>query len=275
MADSLSLSGVVSRRSAETTLTTAAKTWFLVTLAGQWIFVVYIFAYFILSMLGGGLEVLADTHLPNGFVAGETVGNLAVAAHLMLALIIIGTGPLQLVPQVRARFPFFHRWNGRLYIAACFLTSMVGLFMVWTRGTVGDLVQHIGISGDAVLILVFGALALRYAMAGDIRAHRRWALRLFMVASAVWFYRIGLMGWIFANGGPAGFDPKTFTGPFLNFLTFGQYLVPLFILELYFYARDRAGAAGKYAMASGLFVVSILMAFGIFAATMGMWLPRI
>lgn len=275
MTDSLSLGGVISRRSATTTLEAAAKTWFLVTLTGQWIFVVYIFSYFILSMLGGGLEILADTHLPNGFVAGEPVGNLAVAAHLILALIIIGTGPLQLVPQVRARVPVFHRWNGRLYIAACFLTSIVGLFMVWTRGTVGDLVQHIGISGDAVLILVFGALALRYAMAGDIRAHRRWALRLFMVASAVWFYRIGLMGWIFANGGPAGFDPKSFTGPFLNFLTFAQYLLPLFVLELYFYARDRAGATGKYAMASGLFVVSILMAFGIFAATMGMWLPRL
>lgn len=274
MTDIVSTGGAAPYAGASSALNRAAKTWFLVILAGQWIFVAYIVAYFISGLLQGGLASLGDTHLPNGFIAGDTGGNIAVAAHLVFAVIIIGLGPLQLVPQVRARFPGFHRWNGRLYMAAVYLTSIVGLFMVWTRGTVGDMTQHIGISVDAVLIIVFATLALRFAIVRNIRKHRRWALRLFMVASAVWFYRVGLMGWLFANGGPVGIDMETFTGPFLNFLTFGQYLVPLAVLELYFAAQDRAGATGKYVMAGGLAVVTLVMAFGIFAATMGMWLPR-
>lgn len=275
MTDTVSTGGTAWRVSANSALNAAAKFWFLVMIAGQWIFVLYVLAYFIGPLWQSGLPVLADTHLPNGFVPGDAAGNLAVVAHLVLAVIIIGGGPLQLVPQIRARFPAFHRWNGRIYMAACFTTSIAGLFMVWTRGTVGDLIQHIGISGDAVLILLFGTLALRHAMAGNIVVHRRWALRMFMAASAVWFYRVGFMGWIAANGGPAGFDPQTFTGPFLSFWTFGQYLVTLAILELYFYAQDKAGATGKYLTSGGLVLVTLMMGFGIFAATVGMWFPRL
>lgn len=275
MSDSAISERGVNRAQSAAMLNASARLWFLVTLAGQWVFVAYIVSYFVISLLSGGLDILADTHLPNGFIAGDSIGNVAVAAHLFLAVIIIGAGPLQLIPQIRAGWPVFHRWNGRFYMAAVTLTSVAGLFMVWTRGTVGDLSQHIAISLDGVLILVFAALALKTAIAKNIAAHRRWALRLFMVASAVWFYRLGLMGWLVANGGPVGFDMKTFTGPFLSFLSFGQYLVPLAILELYLRARDGKSTAGKFAMAGGLFAITAIMSFGIFAATMALWLPRL
>jgi hypothetical protein len=36
--------------------------------------------------------------------------------------------------------------------------------------------------------------------------------------------------WSRTNHGPAGFDPKAFTGPFLTFWSFGNYLLPLAIL---------------------------------------------
>ena len=35
------------------------------------------------------------------------------------------------------------------------------------------------------------------------------------------------------NNRPGGFDPVAFQGPFLNFLAFAQYLVPLAIPELF------------------------------------------
>ncbi|HEV7767700.1 MAG TPA: hypothetical protein VGQ76_22045, partial [Thermoanaerobaculia bacterium] len=104
---------------------------------------------------------------------------------------------------------------------------------------------------------------------------RRWALRLFIVASAVWFFRVGLMLWVVLNQGPAGFDPKTFTGPFLTIWSFGDYLLPLAILEIYLRTKDRAGAWGRLAMAGALVVLTIAMGIGVIVATMGMWLPRI
>jgi tetratricopeptide (TPR) repeat protein len=117
-------------------------------------------------------------------------------------------------------------------------------------------------------------MAYRTARAGDFVAHRRWALRLFIVASAVWFFRIALMLWLAVNGGPAGFDAATFTGPLLTFLAFAQTLVPLALLELYLFARDRASAGTRFAISGGLVVVTLAMAGGIAAAATAIWLPR-
>ena len=259
---------------ADKALKAAATFWFLVATLGMWIFVFYVSGYYGPLIVQGGLEALGETHLPNGFVSGDTAGNLAMAAHLLLAVIIIGGGPLQLIPQVRARFPAFHHWNGRIYMLTAVTSSIAGLYMIWTRGTIGGMIQHIGISLDGVLIIVFAAIALRFAIARKIATHRRWALRLFMVASGVWFYRIGLMGWTFLTGG-VGIDFETFTGPFLSFWAFGQYLLPLAVLEIYLRVKDRADVPGRVAMAAGLFGLTVLTGVGIFAATIGLWLPRL
>lgn len=252
----------------------AVKGWFVVTLAGQWIFLAYILAVLYPPIAQHGLEGLEGLHLPSGFRDGETLGNLAVASHLLLAGVIIGGGPLQLVPAVRARYPAFHRWLGRTYLVAAVTSSIGGLYIVWTRGTVGDLVQHLAISLDAVLIISFAAVALRFAVARRIREHRRWALRLFMVASAVWFFRVGLMGWASLTGG-IGIDFESFTGPFLWVIGFAQYLLPLAVLEWYFLCQGRSGAAGQWLFAGTLAGLTLFMGVGIVAATMGLWLPRL
>ncbi|HEX7028068.1 MAG TPA: DUF2306 domain-containing protein [Gammaproteobacteria bacterium] len=268
-------SNVKFNAAADSVLKTAARFWFLTALAGQWIFVYYIAIFYGSLLLGKGLEGLKETHLPNGFVPGDTLGNLAVATHVLLAAIVMGGGPLQLIPQIRAWFPAFHRWNGRLYMLTVFILSLGGLYAIWTRGSISGRLGDIAISLNAVLILLFAVLALRAAIARDIKTHRRWALRLFLVASGVWFFRVGLMLWVFIHKAPVGFDPETFRGPFLTFLGFAQYLLPLAVLEIYFWALDRAGALGKSVTAGGVFVLTVAMGVGIFTATMGMWLPRL
>lgn len=259
---------------ADRILNIATRFWFVIAVAGQWMFAYYVAAFYGGSAMRGDLQAWNKV-MPHGHVPGDTMGNFAIAAHLFLAVVIIVGGPLQLISQIRRHAPAFHRWNGRVYMPAVFVTSLAGLYMIWIRNTGGDVVQHLGITLDAILIMVFAVLALRYAMAGQIQTHRRWALRLFMVVNAVWFFRVGLMFWIVVNQGPAGFDPKTFTGPFLSFWAFADYLLPLAVLELYFRTRDRAGATGRFAMAAALFVLTIALGIGIVTATMGMWLPRI
>jgi tetratricopeptide (TPR) repeat protein len=107
------------------------------------------------------------------------------------------------------------------------------------------------------------------------KAHRHWALRLFLVVGGVWFFRVGLMFWLLLNKGPVGFDPDAFRGPFLSFLSFVQYLLPLAVLEIYLCTRERGGTLGRLAMSAGLFVLTIARGTGIFAATVGMCLPPI
>ncbi len=131
------------------------------------------------------------------------------------------------------------------------------------------------LSLNAILIMACAAMAVRHAMARQLAIHRRWALRLFLVVSGVWFFRVFLMLWLTLWQGPAGFDPETFTGPFLTFLAFGQYLVPLSVLEVYLRVRESGGTASRFVVAGSLAFISMAMGLGIFAATLGMWLPRL
>ncbi len=251
----------------------AVKAWYVVTATGHWIFLAYIVAVFYPPIAGAGLEGLRGLHLPSGFREGDTLGNIAAASHVLLAAIVIGGGPLQMLPALRNRFPAFHRALGRAYLLAAVVSAVGGLYMVWTRGTVGNMLGHVTISVDAVLILVFAAAAVRFAVARRITEHRRWALRLFMAASAVLFFRIGLMGWATLTGG-IGIDFDSFTGPFLTVLGFAQFLLPLAMLEWYFHCQRHPNAAGRLAFTGVLALLTGYMAVGIFAATMGMWLPR-
>jgi len=260
--------------SANKSLTLAAQFWFLVAVTGQLIFIYYVTAFY------GGAAMAGDFAgwnkvLPRGYIAGETIGNVMLGMHLLLAVFITLAGPLQLIPQIRARAPKFHRWNGRIYLLTVVLGSIGGAIIVWTRGAIGSTFSHVGMTVNAAVILLCAYMALRHALARQFPIHRRWALRLFLAAGGVWFFRVGLMFWIIVNQGPAGFDPNTFEGPFLNFLSFAQYLVPLALLEMYFYAKDRAGTTGKYLMTITLVVLTLAMGVGIFGATMFMWLPRI
>jgi len=267
MTNRLELSSV-----ADTALKAATRFWFGVTVIGQLVFAFAVASFYSLTALRGDYHAWKFT---NGFVPGVTRGNWAVVMHVASAAVIMLAGAVQLVPQVRSRFPVFHRWNGRIYMLAAVALSAAGLYMTWIRGSVGDLAQHLSSTLNAILICLFAALALRFAMARDFRTHRRWALRLFLVVSGSWFYRIALFLSFLIFKGPVGFDPTTFTGPFLTVMGFANYLFPLAVLEIYFLAQDRPGALRRIATAGLLFVLTLVMIAGLFAATIAVWVPNV
>jgi uncharacterized membrane protein len=260
---------------AGTALKAATRFWFAVTVVGQLIFAFTVASFYGMAAMRGNSATAWSKNITHGYVPGDTVGNLAVATHLFSAVVVILAGMLQLIPQIRNRFPVFHRWNGRVYIVTAFSISLAGLYMTWIRGSVGDLMQHLGSSLMAVLIMVCAVMALRYALARDFRTHRRWALRLYLVISASLFIRAGIFLSLFLNHGPFGFDPSTFSGPFLTFITFAQYLLPLAVLELYLRAKESPAALPRMATAGVLFTLTLAMGAGIFAVTMGAWLPEV
>ncbi|WAC15360.1 DUF2306 domain-containing protein [Dyadobacter pollutisoli] len=257
-------------------LTFAATSWLAVTTIGQWIFGVYILSFYGKSTLAGEFEKWNQV-LPHGYVEGDWKGNLVVGMHVLLAAVLVIGGPLQLITQIRSRFPRFHRWLGRTYVTTAIFVSIGGLIMIWTREGVDVDSRRVSISTHAIYIIGFALLAIRYARARQFEKHRNWALRLFMVVSGVWFFRVLLMFWLLINGGPVGFDPKTFTGPFLTGLSVFTYAIPisLIILEMYFYAKKNQGKMFSLVTSAIIFIATIIMGIGIFAATMGMWLPRI
>jgi len=259
---------------AATSLKAAVRFWVAMVVIGQLIFAFTVASFYGRAAVRGDLQVW-NRFMTHGYIPGDRAGNLAVVIHLVSAVIINLAGAIQLIPQIRDRAPSFHRWNGRLYIVTAFTISIAGLYMMWVRGSSGDLSQHLGTTLMAALIMLCAAMALRYALARDFKTHRRWALRLYLVVSASLFIRAVLFLSLFLNRGPFGFDPNTFTGPFLTLLAFAQYLVPLAVLETYFRAQDRGGAPGRFAMTAGLLVLTVALGAGIFTVTLGVWLPAI
>jgi uncharacterized membrane protein len=254
---------------AEDALKATARIWFLVAASGQALFAFYVTLFY------GSSAVHGDVARMKGYVAGDTPGNATIMAHLLLAAIVTIGGPLQLVPEIRARAPTFHRWNGRVYLVAAVTAAIAGLYLELGRDHIGSAVSQFAVSLDAVLIIACAAMALRYALARDFTTHRRWALRLFLVVSGVWFFRVMLMFWIAINGGPAGFDPKTFMGPAIDIISFAQYALPLAVLEIYLRVQRNAGAGARLATAGALVLLTLAMAVGIFVAFKAFWLNPI
>ncbi len=245
---------------------------FAVATTGQLAFVLYIAGFYGRAAVQGDFARWNQV-LVGGYVPGGLAGNLVLAMHLLLAAVITLGGPLQLVPAIRRRWPRFHRWNGRTYMLTALLISLGGLYMVWTRGTAGGPLLRIGISLNGLLILGAGAVAWRLARQRRFAEHRRWALRAFVLASGVWFFRVGLMFWILANRGPVGIGPD-FDGPFVRAWAFGCYLAPLALLETYL-AAERRGPLSRFAVATGLGLLALAAGVGIFGAVMALWLPRL
>lgn len=248
--------------------------WCIVAVLGQLMFGAYVLGLYGAAALQGRFEAW-NTVTPRGWVAGDAVGNAMVASHLLFTVVVVLGGALQLLPWLRRVAPRVHRWNGRVYGVAALVLALGGLGMMWTRGTVGGLGQHLGTSFNAILIVVFAVLAWREARAGRFASHRRWALRLWVAVAGVWFFRIGLMAWLIVNQAPVGFDPETFSGPFLVFLAFAQTLLPLAVLQLVLHVQDHGRAAGRLAVAGLLSALTLLTALGVGGATLMMWLPRL
>jgi hypothetical protein len=254
------------------TLRWAGVLWFAVAAFGQAAFIWFILAFYGVRTLSGDFAGWNDKPLITGYVAGDTTGNLIFALHVLLAAVITLGGLMQLVPVIRRRWPTLHRWTGRAFLViACFM-ALSGFWMAAARGAYLSTISAIAISINGVLILAFAALTWRHAIKRRFDRHRVWAMRTFMVVSGVWFLRVGLMGWVLVNQGPAGLTDDM-SGPVDSVFTFGSYLIPLALLELYFAAQCRPGPALKLVTAGLVFVASLFTAAGVFGTIAFMWGP--
>ena len=248
--------------------------WFLTAVVGQWTFVFYLAIAYGVTTLTGEFSAWNDTNPITGHVEGDLIGNVMFATHVLLAMVMTVGGTLQLVPQVRAHAISFHRLTGKVFIVTALILAIGGLWMVWVRGSRLADIPAYGVSLNAIFIIVCASSAWFYAARRKIDTHRRWAMRTFIVANGVWFYRVGFMGWIMLNQGAVGSTPNL-DGPFDFFIAFASFLLPLALLELYMRAQDSRSALFKLAMAAVITLGGLVTAGGSFAAYMIIWSPHI
>lgn len=250
------------------------RSWFITTLLGQ-----LIFAYYVLMMYWRSIAARNWEHWntvnAHFYLRSDTTGNLVFALHVVFAAIITILGPLQLIGQIRSLAPRFHRISGRIYIYSAVLMGLSGLYLTWVRSAIGGIQMSIAITCNALIILTSALLAIKYARARNIKLHQQWAVHLFVAMSGVWLFRVFFMLWMVIHRAPVGFDPDTFTGPFLTALSIFVYIFPQAIVAWYFRARYASSPWMKWGFAVFLALITLCLIVGTFGATMGMWLPRI
>ncbi len=257
-------------------LNVSAKFWFAIVLLGQAVFSFYIVAFYYTATFNANTEQFNEI-MAAGYIEGDFWGNIAVIGHVLFAAIITVGGLLQLIPVIRSKIPALHRWNGRVYVLVAVIMSLSGAYMIITRydQVVGNWFGHSTLMVNGMIILLCAYKAFKYARMRKFAIHREWALRLFVAVSGVWLFRVGMMAWLSFHGKPVGFDPVSFSGPFLTVLYVLVYIMPLVFLEGYLRAYSKGSANQQLATATGVLLLSLVIAFGVFGATMGMWLPRI
>ena len=236
-------------------------------LVGQWLFFYYIIAFYGFSVINGNLEIW-NRFEPLGstpYVAGDFGGNIAFAAHALGAGIVAFGGVLQLMPQIRRRFPVFHKYNGHVYLTTVLALAISGFYLVLIRGTSPNIQSAIGTSINGLLILSFIYLAYSSIKKRDIRNHRKWAMRLFFVSNAQWCLRVGVFAYMI-SGTVLGIEPS-FGDPFFFMWTFGCFLIPLAILQLYFYANEHKSRKIKYGASLVVCTATIFMLIGVMGLT--------
>lgn len=246
-----------------------------VVAVGQLVFLAYLLAAYARSALSGHVTAWSRFSA-HGWMPGDRIGNAAMAAHVLLASVVLLSGTVQLLPVVRRRAPALHRWCGRFFVSGCLIGAVSGLWLVWGRGTVGDTPQHVAISLNAVLLAGCATQAWQTARARQFARHRDWALRTYVVAGGVFYFRILLALWLLVFRRPVGFDADTFSGPFLTALAFGVYVVvPLAVLECARRALHSSRRAAVAALIFALWMLTLLCAAGLVSAALVLWLPKL
>lgn len=259
------------KATAQAALRASAVAWFIPAMIGQALFAYHVAKEYFATALTGNVGAWNE-RLFVGLVDGDVIGNVALVAHLIIAFLVTIGGILQLLPALRARAPSFHRWNGRLYIVMAFVTSIAALYMVWTRDTFGPDSLEFSVSLNALLIMVFAAMTLRYAMLRRIDVHRRWALRTFMVMSGVWFLRVmyACIG-VATQGKMLPGIANDMSGPLNVVIGYASFLLPLAVLELYLRADRSENVIDKATGAALVVVAAGATSLGVFGTAMG-WL---
>lgn len=250
----------------------SVKGWFAVAAAGMAVFAIYTLLFFVPATLTGDFAAWdRNTMMQYGYIEGDRTGNLQFAAHVMVAGFMTLAGMGQMLPVVRRRWPAIHRWSGRIFVATASVAAVSGLLMKWFRAPVVADMQNAFISFNAVLILVMAWLTITFAIRRDFERHQRWAVRLWLVASGVWFIRVGIMAWGLVHTALGGSEGPM--APNFELVAAASYLLPWAIYEACQWAERRGNDLARLVMAAVISLCAALTLVGVAGASMVFWLP--
>jgi len=127
-------------------------------------------------------------------------------AHILPASLFMLLGPLQFARRIRSKHPRFHRWSGRVFLAASGIVGVTGLVMAF-RKTIGGLDEKAAIILFGGFFLISLSKALWHAIHREFARHREWMIRAYAIGLAVAAIR-PIMGTFFAAALLRGHTPE-------------------------------------------------------------------
>ena len=160
--------------------------------------------------------------------AERPIGSLG---HLLGGGIALAVGVFQFNRTLRNRFLNLHRWMGRIYVLACWVGGLAGLYgALYTQGTPA---ARFGFGMLAVTWLISTSMAYLAIRGGDVARHQQWMIRSFALTLAAVTLRVYLP-LAFANQ-----VPFEISYPVIAWMCW----VPNLIVAEWFLLRQRPNAA--------------------------------
>ena len=172
-------------------------------------------------------DLSAETYL---YTAGGWLPNLGLFSHMLGGAVITALAPLQLYTGLRRRLPRAHRWAGRLIVLLALTSALGGLAFIASRGTIGGRLMDVGFAIYGLCLALAAVKTIRHARDRELRLHRDWALRLFVLVLASWLFRLHYVVWFLITGGLG--STLDLTGPFDRVQAFAFFVPYLIGLEI-------------------------------------------
>lgn len=237
------------------------------------LFGLYILAFYAAALVDGDIEKWNEG-LPRLYEAATPVATAGIGLHFAAGGMILALGCIQFVQRIRTHCPAVHRWVGRVYVTAAFLTGVGGLTFIAVKGTIGGATMDVGFGIYGVLTAAAAVQAWRHARARRFATHREWALRLFALAIGSWLYRMEYGFWFLLADGAGHLDD--FSGPFDRFMDFFFYVPNLIVVEILIRSPRLATSPAAKLSAAGLFAVATaFVLLGTYYFTKFYWGPAI
>ncbi|MEM9833175.1 MAG: DUF2306 domain-containing protein [Bacteroidota bacterium] len=237
------------------------------------LFGLYILAFYFIALLQGNTEQWNEV-LPGLYDKQTRAATTGIGIHFAAGGIILILGCIQLIDPVRLKYPIIHRWLGRLYVLSALGAAIGGLVFIFIKGTIGGLVMDIGFTGYGVLTLLAAIATIRYAISGNFKLHRAWAIRLFALAIGSWLYRMDYGFWFLFTDGLG--HTQEFSGPFDYFMDFFFYLPNLAIAEVFIGRYELAKTKSAKGFATlALYIATAFLILATYSFTKEYWGPAI
>jgi hypothetical protein len=246
----------------------SGKLWFIAATIGQYAFGMYVILYYATTAATNQFEAW-NKNLFSGIIPGDWLGNTSLVFHILLASVVLFGGSLQFMPFVRNRFRRFHRFLGRAYLILVVLISLTGVVMTIQGKSFGTFFLHVVNSLSAIYICWFAVMTIKNAIDKNFIEHRKWALRLFMIANGVWFIRVWPSAWKILNNNLFGSYPE-------YSVAFFTYILPvqLILLEFYFLAQTKNQPRLQWVTTTAIFVFTLIMTVGIYGTIVN-WFSKV